>query len=558
ANEAGVRLARYPDRMGVFTTDKELALDIGKFGVEVGLTMKNLPAIVLNYDRDFKQGTKSRLSWSRVYFGSGNNDHFGLAPSWENIDEITDSFNVKVSDSFKEFNWKAEQHWEYTRAKHSRNVTYLSSESAPAASHTEVIDYKNQPRSNLIMTTLGLDRWFMKDKVYASGGYRFSEVDNWDIMNVLLLKPDGTFLPGSNVIASPATNRLVTQTWVGCLMTTLFNPLSIIGKVKIEEAHRRGEATRATDSDTDGLINSYTVSDNTDKISRLGESISLRYSGIPRVALYNDYEFEQNHNNVFKNFVSGNSRIYYQDINDQFIGSGTIGARIIPWNQVTLTIQDRYKREDNGYDRPLISGSPLRLIDAQAITSDEATLGVAWKPNRYFQPAFRYQLVDMVYKVACPRTPDYFDEADQLSNVYTWDLTSLPTDQLLLNASFSMTDGKATTTNRYVSTIASAPTFNFDSYTTLFSASYSVNKDVTLIGTADYTRAVNFNDFSSVSVPLGADFHQADMTFGCRWQVRKDFTLEPKFGWYTYQANEAEVGSFTAQTYFLEGKMKWG
>jgi hypothetical protein len=51
-------------------TLKDLTLDIGKFGVETGLTLEGMPEVVLEYEREFKDGAKSRLTWASVKEGA--------------------------------------------------------------------------------------------------------------------------------------------------------------------------------------------------------------------------------------------------------------------------------------------------------------------------------------------------------------------------------------------------------------------------------------------------------------------------------------------------------
>lgn len=575
-----------PQNLHTFYTDKDLALIIGKFGVEAGITMKYLPDVVLNYERSYKEGTKSRLNWGAVYNISPDpaTDRRYITPSWQQIDEITDSFDVKLSDSFYGYNWKAEQHWEYMHANNDRNTFIANSATART---NQISDFYSELRSAQIATVLGLNRWYIKEKVYVSGGYRFSQVNSRELYSLVnSYYPTGVApVPGStDYLPSPSDNLNTAQTGVVSFMTTLFNPLTIITRFKTEAIHRNGESTWAQDSSTnpavpDGIVNTYVVSNNQEKIANYGESVSFRYTGIPRLALYNDYEFEQTRNNISNfresssNGTSNNSsdRFTQQRLDHQYRGSGTLGMNYTPWNQVTMTLQGRYKEEDTHFNNVyysraagLVPGLIATVwLDRQKIRTDEGTARITWKPVRWFEPSFRYQLVDKAYRTSGEPDSDTTVDTSQISSVYTYDLVSQPVDDLLLTASFSYQDGKVITPNRYVKIdpdgeTFSLPTFDFDSYTTLFSAEWALNQNLVLTGVADYTRAANFNDFSSTGMPYGADFYQTDLTMGLRWEVKKDFTVEPKYAFYQYHANQAEVGSYNAHMISLEVRANWG
>lgn len=569
-------------------TDKELALDIGKFGVEAGLTMPHAPMIVLNYDRDYKQGTKSRLSWADVRDTAvgviGSPVQKKIAPSWQNIDEIVDSFGARISDTFAGFNWKAQQNWEYVRTKNMREEKNLSANTAPTSAlgdaNQKIRDQYTEPRSDLITTTLGLDRWFSKERVFVSSGYRFSQMDSRELENIFELNQNGvpmTFSNAEQVRDAHSDNLYTSQTWVGSIMTNLSKGLGVISKMKVEAIRRHSEstypkdllngATAGTDAapvTPDGIVDQITVSENQEKVMRYGEGVSIRYTGIPRLAVYNDYDFEQAKSNLYEDrrSVSASEVFNRQDITHMNRFVGTLGGQFVPWNQFTMTLQGRYRVDDIDYDHVRYTSDSSTtaksvFIDAQDIRTDEVSAKFAYRPCRWFQPAFRYQLQDKGYKTWGLPSNDVPVDTALVSSIYTWDLTSQPLDDLLLTASFSYQDGKIITPDRFSVTRAAIPSFSFDSYNSLFSAEYSLTKDLVLTGTADYIRAANFVDFSAIGMPYGADFHEVDATVGLRWTAKKDLTIEPKYAWYQYRANEAEVGSFNAQVIWLEVNSKW-
>jgi hypothetical protein len=230
-------------------------------------------------------------------------------------------------------------------------------------------------------------------------------------------------------------------------------------------------------------------------------------------------------------------------------------------------MQGRFKNEDVHYNnlryvlQPYITSIPSTMpplwLSEQTTQTEEGTAKIGWKPVRWFQPSFRYQLVDQgLESYGYPQADGVVDTA-QISNVFTWDLTSQPVDALIMTASFSYQNAKVITPSRFIDIVPAIPSFDYDSYSSLFSVEYEVKRDVILTGTADYIRAANYNDFSANGFPYGADFHEANLTFGLRWTPKKDLTVEPKYAWYQYTANQSEMGSYNASLISLEVKNKW-
>ena len=110
-------------------TFRDLALDIGKFGMETGLTLEGIPELAFQYERAFKGGTKSRLAWVDVTEGATTRK---IAPSWQDIDETVDTFALKASQELAGFNVKGTQQWEFQRAETFREEKSLSTNTSAA------------------------------------------------------------------------------------------------------------------------------------------------------------------------------------------------------------------------------------------------------------------------------------------------------------------------------------------------------------------------------------------------------------------------------------------
>ncbi len=571
-------------------TDKDLSLNIGEFSAEAGLRRENLPELTLNYTREFKTGTKSRLSWTSVTVGptasGGSPDVLRkIGPSWQEIDEIVDKFDIKAEDDFAGFNWQAEQGWEYVRSRNTRQEKYLSNTPNGASgsnSDQRIRDQVTEPRSDLITTVLGLNRWFMKDKLYTSSGYRFSQINSRELENIFEYDQNGRIRSFSNaeqVRDAHSDNLFTTNTWVGNVTAYLMKTFSVSTKTKVESIERtsastypkdrRNGATLGTDASPivpDGIMDQVDVSENQNKMINVGEGVYLRFTGIPRTAIYNEYEFQQTRNKLYEDRRSNSAGEVFnrEDISHMYRGSGVLGASFIPWDTVTLTSDVRHREDQINYNHvhysnDSTSGAKSVFIDGQYIQTDELSTKIRLKPCRWFQPSFRYQYQNKGYETWGLSDSDNRQESGITSHIYTVDIVIQPTDSLLTTTSFSTQRGRMFTPadNKNPSTPL-IPTYNFDVLTALFSAEYAFKEDLVLTGITQWSDAGDFNNLGGI-LSYGADYTEFDLSVGLRWTPKKDMTIEPKYSYYRYDPSpDLEVGGYNASVISLDVNFKWG
>jgi hypothetical protein len=558
------------------TLSRELAMDIGNFSVDAGLRMDKLPDVDLIYEREYRQGTKSRLSWTSVTdTGDLGSVARKIGPSWQANDEIVDSFEVKAEDQIRGFEWHTSQLWEYSREKSMREEQQLAT--TGTASDLKIRDQYLEPRSDVITTVIGASKWFMKEKVFVGSNYRFSQIDSRELENIFEYNANGVLTNFSNaesVRDAHSDNHYVMNTWVQSLMTTLWEPFILSTKFKVESANRHSESAHPLDnlpnsaggSVPNGTIDQIDVSENQAKIERYGESFSIRYNGIARVALYNEYEFQQERNNLYEDrqSISAGEVFNRQSIAHMHRGNGTLGAQIVPWDPFTVTAQFRLGEDEIHYDNVRYtdnstSGAKSVFVDGQIIDNEEFSTKITYRPCPWFQPSFRYKLQNRHYD-----TWGLSDDAQEVgtkmdTSIYTWDAVIQPMTDLLFTVSFSIQDAFVLTPAQDSPTPAQTPRFNSNVTNWLVGAEYALKEDVVLTGAVQYTNAANFTDFSNFGLPLGADFRESEITVGLRWEPKKDITLEPKYSFYHYETNpDAAVGNYNANVLWLEAKAKWG
>jgi hypothetical protein len=556
----------------VFTsseTDKELQLDIGHLKVEAGITFEKLPKITFAYERHFKDGAKSRLTWTTVREGAVRRN---IGPAWQDIDEIVDTFTIGAEHTILGFTVTGEQKWEFVRSDLSREEKFLSAQNVAADRKIRV--QNQEPQADLITTRAGIERWFLNEKVFFSSGYRFAHLDNRETESISEMdqfRSPRNFANPKQIQDARADNDFDSHTWVAHLMATPWSWLNLSAKFKSELLKREGNSTYPSDTTPaipDGVINTTEQSVNDNKALRWGESFSVRFTAIPRTAIYNDVEFEQVRNWLSEDRTSlrgqsppnANEIFSRETVTDVRNGVWTLGAHFSPWYFLDTTNQVRVRRNNNDYDDkretlPGASTARSAFFDELDIHTKEFSTRVTLKPVRWIRPAFRYQYRTDEYQTRIENEPERIN--DTTSHIYTFDLTLEPVRDLLVTGSFSRQTA-ATKTAANTATVAQVPTFNADVDTWLFSAGYVLIQNIVLTGSLQYSQAENFNDFTSTGLPLGADFRELNLEAGLRCSPLKFLSVEPKYAFYRYDPDShAEAGEYTAHVIWLEFTVAW-
>ncbi len=547
-------------------TFKDLALDIGHLSLESGLTLEGWPDLTFEYEREFKDGAKSRLSWVPTKEGTTTRN---IGPSWQDLDEVVDSFGLKADHEIAGFTLKGEQRWEFVRTETFREEKFLAT--TGVAADTKIRRQDQAPQATLMTTTLGGERSFFADKIFTSMGYHFAHMDNREFETIVESNAAGTVTNFSNpkqIRNARADNDYDTHTWVGNFMINPWNWLSLGTKLKAEAIHRESDSSYPADaspnstggSTPNGAIDSLVASLNKNKAVRWGEGVSLRFFGIPRTALYTDLELEQSR------VILAEDRkdlVTIPNVNEDFSrytvtnvrrGTWTLGGHVAPGSFLDLTTQVRRRVNNNDYDdqrETVASGTALSaFVDMQNIHTDEFTTRATLRPSRWFRPSFRYQFRNDKYATRTEAQDTV--KTGMLSNIYTFDVTAQPLRDLTTTASFSRQTA-VTTTPAGSASSANVPGFRANVNTWLFSTDYSPRANVSITNALLYSRARNFNDFTASGMPFGTSFDRLDVTTGLKWALTEDTSVGTEYAFYSYLPNSlTEVGDYHAHVIWLE------
>ncbi|MBI2870651.1 MAG: hypothetical protein HYY14_02945 [Candidatus Omnitrophica bacterium] len=538
--------------------DKDLELEIGHFGFKTGLRKEDVPEITFTYEREFKDGAKSRLTWAGVKEGSTTRF---IGPSWQDFDERVDMLELEVADDFRGARLTGKQHVEFVRTESTRVEKSLST--TTTASDKKIRRQLQSPESDLYTTFLGAERWFWDRKLFTSGGYQFAYLNFTELEDIFETNENGVITNFSNPKQkrdATADNDYFTHTWVGNAVLYEWEDVAVGLKLKSELVSRDSNSRYPEDSNPnssggstpDGFVEEAEISTNDSTAVRWGEGLNIHYTGIPYTALYSELELEQSRIKLEEQSVSyatGAVSFERDTITDADRGTVTVGGRVTPVHYVDLTTHYRHRRDNQDYDDlfetdPGSTAARSAFMDGMSIDTDEIMARVSLRPVRKVRTSFRYQLQDKDYLTRAESEPRR--KSEFTSHTYTYDLTIHVLRELMLMGSFSHQTA-ATVTPARLAASGQVPVFNADVNTWLVGADYMMRPNLTLDASAQYSEADNFNDFTSTGLPLGADFGQIDLTCGLRCELAQDTSVRAEYGYYHYQpGSQAEIGKYKA------------
>ena len=541
-------------------------LSIGEFGVEAGLAFEDLPEIVFVYNRHFKNGTKSRLNYG---IARENGVSRGIIPTFQDIDEIVDSFELRESYTLKGFELKGRQYWENMEADMTRLEVNLSTDGV--AANNKQRRQHQMPESHLFSVTQSIERWNRKETVFGGVAYHYLSVDSSEVEDIFELNASGdvtSFGSPKQIRNAAAHSTFDSHAWTTSLLVTPVSWLTAITKMRAELMNRKGSSNYPQDTTPDGNINTTEISETEDRVGRIGEGLSLRAQLPFGATLYNDFELEQirNYLSEDRNSLRGQSAPSAGEIfgRETIVhtrrGTWTIGVRAHPRPWLDTTGHYRYYRHNNDYDDQretgsTASGAKSAFMDELDISTQELAYRMTLKPHPRVRPSFRYTFRLRDYM---PRVEDEADVNTEMdSHIFTADITLHPVNRVLLisGVSFENFMMQSPARNR----VPYVVTYNGNVMTWMNSVSWDVTERVNVSGGMNLSHADNFTDFTDSGLPLGVAYRQVDLNGAVRWQLAEALSIILQYGYNYFQPDaDAGTGSYHASAVAVKTVVTWG
>ena len=169
------------------------------------------------------------------------------------------------------------------------------------------------------------------------------------------------------------------------------------------------------------------------------------------------------------------------------------------------------------------------FFDEMTTDAIEVETRTTFRPCNWFRPSIRYIVRDIDPH---PRTERLagLQESGILGNTYVLDVTMIPHSQISMFGSFTREElALKTAATAYSASGIPLPGFNSDVDTWLFGIDYTPKDNVSINSTGSVSIADNFDDFTSIGMPLEASYTRVGFSLGVKWLFRKDITIEPPY-----------------------------
>ena len=519
-----------------FSLGRDLSYDNADIFVDVGLTLPNLPKIVLGYERQSRNGDQSLLEWGSVTQGTNTRKIF---PSYQDINETVNIFKVTAEQDIGKLHVGDQFRYEHYSDDTKRFDTSLDLNTSASQTVTVHEDYRQDAFYNTFLMTCQ-----MNEKVYWSLGYMFNTLDGDNSLQVTTPPPLGPVdknwtTQGVNV--SQDSNVVDLNAMIGP-----FAGLSFYSGLQIEVTDSSGDShslqIEGVSLPTTNLVHS---SDNLDSFT---ETLGLRYTKIAYTTLYAEGKWTQQDIDLDeRESVDGTSTDpgAFQRATDTNVSRQdySIGFNSSPLRRLTLAARYCHSVSDNGYDNEVDTepGYPA-FITGQDFTTDEVMGRLNLRPCSRVSLAFTYQLVATEIQTAQYGVPLIVPRGSKQtcnydSSIYSVSATVTPIARLYLTGLFCYQDTRTSTFDNHSPTVVP---YKGTVYSVITTAGYALTKKTDVTLQYYYERADDFQNNSADGLPLGLENQRTGVLVGLQHKINDHFIARLRYGY--YENNESSNG----------------
>ena len=500
-----------------FTLNRELGLDIGDVYFEAGLTLPNVPKIVVGYERQYKTGSKSLLEWGGVTQGGVTRNIF---PSFENIDEHTDIFRLSVDHDIKTVHIGDELRYEH----YATGTTRVDGNSITTVAVHE--DF----HSDTFFNTFHMDS-HLNEKFYWSLGYLYTTLEGAGDSAGGMLSPFGG--ANANWLANAIDSDLDSHV---LNLNAMYSPIAGL----TFSAGLQGEKTE-TSGNSDPLFTSGTLTNllnSSNNRESLDETVAARFTKIPFTTLYAEGKWTEARRTLSENDLqNGISTLALDSSASDFRQDYRLGFNSAPLNHVTWSGRYRHLIDHNTYDYPTdtAAGYP-GFITAQDFVTDEFMTKLTLRPVTRFSVSLMYQLIATDIRTGTESVAPLVPAGNRLSgnydaNIYSVSATLTPTARLYLTGYFSFQDTRTAT---FVNQNPSVTAYKGGVYTIMGTAGYALDEKTDATLEYSYSASDNFTDNSANGLPLGLTDHRHSLMAGLSRKLRENVIARLRYGFYEF------------------------
>lgn len=519
-----------------------VALDRGDLTFEAGLRLEKYPKITFKYSHTYREGDKSSTIWGATH-PTGDIFSRNLAPSFYNLDEVVDTFQLDATHKIKATDFGVGVRYETGKLDNSLNIIQWPNE----LTQSKITD-KQGTSYDLFNVHAFTETWLKKNLVVSSG-FSYSDLDNdFSGSRIYGSDFDVNYVPGAqNGYGYYGLNGGSRMHEYVADLNLMYKPspnLAVTPSIRVQK-----EDTDASTSAFETLA-SYAptpfASESDSGLLDVRERLDLRYSGITNWVLYARGEWTQGDGNL--NETGGLIRInnigvpsIYRETDDsRFFQKYSAGARWYPSRTVSVDAGGYYKINNYDYDHNVDStpNNGFNRYPAYLVTQDFETYDgngrLTLRPWRNVSMVSRYE-----YQISTIHTqPDSIsgladvETSEMTSHIIGEDITWVPWSRLSLQVGFSYVLSKTETpTSQYTQAVLDAR----NNYWTVNASSTFVLDEKTDFNLGYfYYQAADYSDNSESGVAYGAGGFEHNVTAGIVRRISPQVRLNLKYGFFHY------------------------
>ena len=549
-----------------FSLDRDLHLDIGRAWLEFGLTYPDKPQLVVGYEYQFRQGTKSALAWGPVVQGANVKNTY---PDPETVNEHVHIFKADISREGDD--WSVENHArvEVYRLVDSRDDAAVFT-TGPGP---DVIQRVNQK----IRYTLGSDTFRVEKQItdwwLASGGVLLSRYDGTSLLNQTAV--DGAGTPAFGFFDWRTEGITLERDSKVASLASSFLPvdgLSLSAAVQGEQTDERGLGNVDLDLGVPSLpgftANPGTVNANQDR-RELSENFEAHYSRLSHTVLFAEGRLRQQEVGQFDEAVNPTTDAVRQrtDAANRFYDA-RVGFTESPWTSVEWGGHARRRESISDYDH-LVDQTPNSPVNGDGypafirhrdIAMDEVEARLTIRPARWLNARLTYDwnltefssVTDPVSGGLSPGGYIY----DGRTTAHNAALMVMITPARCYYFSGTVTYGYS----RTVTTSDAAPQvvpYRGDLYTLGSAIGYILDEKTDLDANYHFSHA-GYGQNNTAGIPLGMDFTRHELSAGVKRQLTKNLAGGLRYQFSRYEEpSSRNANNFTAHGVFATLAYRW-
>lgn len=560
-----------PSGMWYPLSDNALALDRGQISFEGGLRLENLPAITFKYTHTYRNGEEPSTSWGYTHPDPLNNPGAvrGLSPSFYNIDEHSDIFQLDATHHFKATDFGAGLRYETGNLNQTLNLNQWPGEPI----HQGVTD-QSSVSYDLFNAHAFTETW-LKDNLMFSTAYSYSDLNNNFTGSRSYQSDLGSAFDGFGY------NNLNGNSWVQdhVLNLNLYvrptKNLSLVPSLRVQK-----EDANATASELETFQGTTAIppDGHTDQSDlEVAERLDATYTGFTNWVCYARGEWTEGNGNLneYGGLIPMGINNEFQSVQSQIeenrlFQKYTAGLRWYPDRRVTVDVGGYYENHDYNYNFPLDSTTNNSLttyrypgyLVMQNFETYDGNARLTWRPLQNVSLVGRYEYQwSTVHTQPDPISGSGDTESSRMiSHIIAANANWSPWSRLSLTAgiNYVLSETKTPASNYVPSGLTAAPVLAAQNnyWTVNFGSSFVVDDKTDLNLSYNYYRADNYGNNATVGVPYGAGAEEHGVTAEMVRRLTENLRLSLKYGFYRY-TDEASGGNNDFTSHLILATMQY-